>query len=85
MALAVEALLDARSVVAADAPGLDRLPASETTRKLRAFRYSIRKSTGTDELAVLAPSQRSSSVTCWPDLVEIRRFDCADCLVIGLT
>ena len=34
---------------------------------------------------VLSPSLTSSSVTCWPDLVAMRRFDCAGSLTTGLT
>src|SRR5579863_6680192 len=58
---------------------------SAEMRKLRAVLYSIRKSTGCAGFGALAPSLISSSVTCWPDLVAIRRFDCAGSLTIGLT
>ena len=58
---------------------------SPTTRKLRVVRYSIRKSTGGVSLAALAPALINSIVTCWPDLVAIKRFDCAGSFVMGLT
>src|ERR1700722_8915004 len=62
-----------------------RDPGSAEMRKLRVVLYSIRKSTGCVGFVTLEPSLTSSSVTCWPDLVAMRRFDCAASLTIGLT
>src|SRR5579862_4214221 len=58
---------------------------SAEMRKLRVALYSIRKSTGCVGFVTLEPSLTNSSVTCWPDLVAMRRFDCAASLTIGLT
>ena len=44
--------------------GIARAPESDEIRKLREDLYSIRKSTGWDSFAILAPSLTNSSVTC---------------------
>src|SRR5487761_679496 len=64
---------------------IENAPRSEETRKPRDAWYSIKKSIGCAEPASAEPSLISSSVTCSPDFVAMRRFDWAGPWVIGLT